>query len=54
MDLTDSPEDAAFRAELRTWLADAVPGHGPPPPPGDWPARRAYDTAWQRTLHDAG
>ena len=24
--------------------------HGPPPPPGDWPARRAYDTAWQRKL----
>ena len=24
------------------------------PPPGDWPARRAYDTGWQRKLHDAG
>ena len=31
-----------------------VPAHGPPPPPGDWPARRAYDTGWQRKLHDAG
>ncbi|MGW1353810.1 hypothetical protein ACWCQE_31730, partial [Streptomyces sp. NPDC002409] len=20
----------------------------------DWPGRRAYDTAWQRMLHDAG
>ena len=24
------------------------------PPPGDWDARRAYDTGWQRQLHDAG
>ncbi len=31
-----------------------MPAHGPPPPPGDWPARRAYDTAWQRKLYDAG
>ncbi|HWS47066.1 MAG TPA: acyl-CoA dehydrogenase family protein, partial [Acidimicrobiia bacterium] len=29
-------------------------GHGPPPRPGDWAARRAYDTAWQRKLYDAG
>jgi alkylation response protein AidB-like acyl-CoA dehydrogenase len=54
MDLTYSDEDEAFRAELRAWLAEAVPAHGPPPPPGDWPARRAYDTEWQRKLHDAG
>lgn len=54
MDLTDSAPEAAFRAEVRAWLADAVPAHGPPPPPGDWPARRAYDTAWQRALHGAG
>ena len=30
------------------------PSYGPPPPPGDWPARRAYDTGWQRLLHEAG
>jgi alkylation response protein AidB-like acyl-CoA dehydrogenase len=54
MDLTYSDEDEAFRAELRAWLCEAVPAHGPPPPPGDWPARRAYDTDWQRKLHDAG
>jgi alkylation response protein AidB-like acyl-CoA dehydrogenase len=54
MDLTYSDEDEAFRAELRAWLSEAVPAHGPPPPPGDWPARRAYDTEWQRKLHDAG
>ena len=54
MDLRYSDEDETFRAELRAWLDEAVPEHGPPPPPGDWPARRAYDTAWQRKLHDAG
>jgi alkylation response protein AidB-like acyl-CoA dehydrogenase len=54
VDLRYSEADEAFRAELRAWLAEAVPRHGPPPPPGDWPARRAYDTAWQRTLFDAG
>jgi alkylation response protein AidB-like acyl-CoA dehydrogenase len=54
MDLTYSPEDEAFRAEVRAWFEAEVPKHGPPPPPGDWPARRAYDTGWQRKLHDAG
>ena len=54
MDLTYTDADERFRAELRAWLATEVPRHGPPPPPGDWPARRAYDTEWQRKLHDAG
>ena len=54
MDLTYSAEDEEFRAQLRTWLDTAVQRQGPPPPPGDWPARRAYDTQWQRTLYDAG
>jgi alkylation response protein AidB-like acyl-CoA dehydrogenase len=54
VDLPYSADDDAFRARLRTWLETDVPRHGPPPPPGDWPARRAYDTAWQRMLHDAG
>ena len=54
MDLTYSDEDEAFRAEIRAWLTEAVPDYGPPPPPGDWPARRTYDTGWQRRLFDAG
>lgn len=54
MDLTYSAEDEAFRTELRAWLEVEVPRHGPPPPAGDWPARRAYDTAWQRKLFEAG
>jgi alkylation response protein AidB-like acyl-CoA dehydrogenase len=54
VDLRYSAEDEAFRAEVREWLAKEVPAHGAPPPAGDWPARRAYDTAWQRKLFDAG
>lgn len=54
MDLRYSASDERFRAELRAWLADAVPKHGPPPPTHDWPARVAYDTGWQRKLFDAG
>ncbi len=55
MNLRDSDSDAAFRAELRGWLAEALPGF-PPDRPGedDWQGRREYDTAWQRTLFEAG
>ena len=59
MELHDSPAEARFRAELRAWLEREVPAHGPPPAKGadgaeNWPARRAYDTDWQRKLFDAG
>ena len=54
MDLRYSDENEQFRRELRSWLNDAVPAYGQPPPPHDWPARRAYDTGWQRKLYEAG
>ena len=54
MDLRDSEAEHRFRVELRSWLADVVPGFGPKPSPLDWPARRDYDTRWQRALYDAG
>jgi alkylation response protein AidB-like acyl-CoA dehydrogenase len=54
MDLRYSDDDEKFRIEVREWLEAEVPLHGPPPPPGNWDARRAYDTAWQRKLYDAG
>ena len=55
MDLRDTPSDAAFRSELRTWLADVLPSIGAEPAdPNDWEARRAYDTGWQRRLYEAG
>jgi alkylation response protein AidB-like acyl-CoA dehydrogenase len=54
MDLRYSEADEAFRKEVRAFLDDAVASYGPPPPPGDWDVRRAYDTGWQRLLHDGG
>ena len=54
MDLRYSERDEKLRRELAAWLAVEVPRHGPLPPPGDWPARRAYDCGWQRKLYDAG
>ncbi|GGO86837.1 acyl-CoA dehydrogenase [Wenjunlia tyrosinilytica] len=54
MDLSRTPAEEAFRAELRRWLAHVLPQLPPAPDPGDWPGRRAYDCAWQRMLHDAG
>ena len=54
MDLRYSESDERFRAELRAWLERALPSLPPKPAVEDWPARRAWDTAWQRMLHDAG
>ncbi|KJY43771.1 acyl-CoA dehydrogenase [Streptomyces sp. NRRL B-1568] len=54
MDLTYSPEEEDFRRRLRAWLRRTLPKLPPKPPPSDWPARRAYDCAWQRALYDAG
>ena len=36
MDLRYSQADERFRAELRSWLAEAVPAYGPAPPVHDW------------------
>ncbi|MBW3665631.1 MAG: acyl-CoA dehydrogenase family protein [Actinobacteria bacterium] len=54
MDLAYTPEQERFREELRVWLAEALPELPPEPDRDDWPARREYDTRWQRMLHDAG
>lgn len=54
MDLRYTPAEQQFRAELRAWLDDVLPTLPARPDPNDWPARREYDTAWQRTLFDAG
>ncbi|MER0446422.1 acyl-CoA dehydrogenase family protein [Streptomyces sp. Edi4] len=54
MDLTCTEEEEAFRSRLRDWLSKALPRLPPRPDPSDWPARRAYDTGWQRMLYDAG
>ncbi|MFD6433508.1 acyl-CoA dehydrogenase family protein [Streptomyces venezuelae] len=54
MDLTYTDEEEAFRAGLRDWLSLVLPKLPAKPSPQDWPGRRAYDTAWQRLLYDAG
>ena len=54
MDLRDSEADAAFRAELRDWLAATLPSLPPPPGRDNWPAKRKFDTDWQRRLFEGG
>ena len=54
MDLSYSDSDEIFRRQLRAWLTEEVPKHGPAPAPGDWKEIREYDTVWQRKLFDAG
>src|SRR5262245_37368572 len=44
VDLRDSERDAAFRAELREWLGATLPALPAPPAPGDWDAKRVFDT----------
>src|SRR5438874_3878277 len=50
MDLTLSPQEQAFRDELRAWLEDNHPG---PEPEGD-EAAFEFRKEWQRKLADAG
>jgi alkylation response protein AidB-like acyl-CoA dehydrogenase len=56
VNLADTPEEAAFRKELRAWLAETLPTlpERPPDEADDWVARREYDLGWQRRLFDAG
>jgi alkylation response protein AidB-like acyl-CoA dehydrogenase len=54
VDLRYTEAEQAFRAELRTWLAQTIPTLPPKPSREDWPGRREYDTHWQRLLFDAG
>lgn len=56
MDFTDSPQEAAFRDELRTWLAAALPqGWGKTVfEPDDEAARAHFRLDWERKLHAGG
>jgi alkylation response protein AidB-like acyl-CoA dehydrogenase len=54
VDLRYSDADESFRAELRSWLAGVLPTLPAKPSMYDWPARRAYDSNWQRLLYEAG
>jgi alkylation response protein AidB-like acyl-CoA dehydrogenase len=50
MDLTLSPSEAAFRDELRAWLAENHPGEDPPGEDAAFEHRRE----WQLKLYEAG
>jgi alkylation response protein AidB-like acyl-CoA dehydrogenase len=54
VDLRYSAAEEQFRDELRAWLVTTLPTLGAAPPADDWPARRAFDSRWQRLLFDAG
>jgi alkylation response protein AidB-like acyl-CoA dehydrogenase len=51
MDLSYTPQEQAFRAELRAWLDANVPRQPLPPTLEE---EAAFLTAWQRKLFDAG
>jgi alkylation response protein AidB-like acyl-CoA dehydrogenase len=52
MDLTFSPQESAFRDELRRWLAENPPD--PKPTEGGEEAQNGWRRDWQRRLHDGG
>ena len=52
MDFNDSPVDLAFRAELRSWLDDAIPTLGPSPETLE--GKLPWWQAWQKKLYAAG
>jgi alkylation response protein AidB-like acyl-CoA dehydrogenase len=54
VDLRFSPSELAFRERLRAWLAQTLPDLPERPDRDDWPARRQFDTGWQRRLFEAG
>src|SRR5579871_589799 len=49
MDLTDTPDEAAFRAECRRWLEANVPAQ--PLPSGDTREGFARHVEWEKRLH---
>ncbi len=56
MDLRFTPDEQAFRRQVRAWLRKNVPPKQRDARPLEWhdPARIAQAKAWQRTVHDAG
>ncbi len=57
MDFRDTPEEAAFRRDLRTWLRQHLPAGwiaSPPPRPVDQGEDEQLRRWWQRELYDGG
>ena len=53
MDLEDSPTEASFRADIRTWLDKRLP-ELPWPEPADLVDKVPFWSQWQRMLFDSG
>jgi len=53
MELADAPDEAAFRARVRAWLAESLP-QLPWPEPAGLEEKVPFWQQWQRMLHDAG
>lgn len=53
MELTDAPDEARFRAEVRAWLKRVLP-HLSWPEPADMVERKPFWQQWQRMLFEAG
>src|SRR5439155_20393461 len=54
MELRDTPEEAAFRAELRAWLDDNLPEERRGWRGGEQRFGDEFGRAWSRKLYEAG
>ena len=55
MDFNDTPEEAAFRAEVRAWLSETAPKHVIPQGVAlDDTEEVERGKAWQRAVYDGG
>jgi hypothetical protein len=54
VDLRYTAAEQTFRDQLRSWLQVTLPSLPDAPPAEDWPARRRFDSQWQRLLFEAG
>jgi len=53
VDLSDAPDEARFRQDLRIWLQKSLP-ELPWPEPADLTERAPFWQRWQAMLFDAG
>jgi alkylation response protein AidB-like acyl-CoA dehydrogenase len=54
VDFRDTPDEAAFRAELRTWLRDNLPADWADKPPHVGTYDENFMREWSQRLYDAG
>ena len=56
MDLSLTPDQETFRATVRTWLTQNIPGDWKPTGSSELPRKEQYELLrrWQRSLFEAG